>query len=121
MPKMTSREMVDLSREYTFFSWAVQSQVNPIPVEKAEGVHFWDADGKRYLDSLEVLRCKIMGYWYCARFEGILDIIERDGYTLRAEYKNQFVWLKMLWLGVILTIQHIFSQAYYSRGKNTGN
>ncbi len=75
-------------------------------------------EGKRYLDSLEVLRCKIMGYWYCARFEGILDIIERDGYILRAVYKNQFIWLKMLWLGVILTFQHIFSQAYVSRGRN---
>jgi phytoene/squalene synthetase len=66
-------------------------------------------EGKRYLDSLEVLRCKIMGYWYCARFEGILDIIERDGYVLRADYKNHLIWLKMLWLGILVTFQHIFS------------
>ena len=78
-------------------------------------------EGKRYLDSLEVLRCKIMGYWYCARFEGVLDRIERDGYTLRTGYKNQFVWLKMLWLGVTLTIQHISSRAKVARGKKTGN
>ncbi len=50
MTEMTSQEMVDLSREYTFFSWSIQSQVHPIPVSKAEGVYFWDADGKRYLD-----------------------------------------------------------------------
>ncbi len=49
-PRLTSREIVDLNRQYTFFSWSVQSQVNPIPVEKADGVYFWDADGKRYLD-----------------------------------------------------------------------
>ena len=24
--------------------------MNPIPMVKAEGVYFWDADGKRYLD-----------------------------------------------------------------------
>ena len=66
--------------------------------------------GKLYLDSLEVLRCKIMGYWYCARFEGVLDIIERDGYILRDVYQMQFVWLKMLWLGVRLTFQHKFSR-----------
>jgi len=65
-------------------------------------------DGKNYLDSLDVLRCKIMGHWYCARFEGVLDIIERDGYILRADYKKQFVWLKMLWLSVLLTFQHSF-------------
>ena len=76
-------------------------------------------DGKRYLDSLEVLRSKMMGYWYCARFEGILDTIERDGYTLRANYKYQFVWLRMLWLGVTLTIQHFFSRVFITRSKNT--
>jgi taurine--2-oxoglutarate transaminase len=48
--KMTAREIVQLSKEYTFFSWSIQSQVDPIPVVKAEGVYFWDADGKRYLD-----------------------------------------------------------------------
>ena len=47
---LTADEIVQLSKEYTFFSWSIQSQVNPIPVSKAEGVYFWDADGKRYFD-----------------------------------------------------------------------
>jgi taurine--2-oxoglutarate transaminase len=50
MSALTSQEIVQLNRQYTFFSWSVQEQVNPIPVAKAEGVYFWDADGKRYLD-----------------------------------------------------------------------
>ncbi len=50
MTKLTSKEMIELSKEYTFFSWSVQGQVNPIPVTKAEGIYFWDADGKRYID-----------------------------------------------------------------------
>lgn len=48
--KLSSQEIIDLSREYTFFSWSVQSQVHPIPVERAEGIYFWDTDGKRYID-----------------------------------------------------------------------
>lgn len=48
--RLTAREIVDLNKKYTFFSWSIQGQVNPIPVERAEGVYFWDADGKRYLD-----------------------------------------------------------------------
>jgi len=47
---LTSQEIVGLNREYTFFSWSVQSAVNPIPMTRAEGVYFWDADGKRYID-----------------------------------------------------------------------
>src|SRR4030065_278023 len=50
MTKLTSQEIIDLSKEYTFFSWSVQGQVNPIPVGKAEGIYFWDTDGKRYRD-----------------------------------------------------------------------
>jgi taurine--2-oxoglutarate transaminase len=46
----TSSEIVDLNREYTFFSWAVQGAVNPIPAVRADGVYFWDDAGKRYLD-----------------------------------------------------------------------
>jgi taurine--2-oxoglutarate transaminase len=48
--KMSAQEIVDLNREYVLFSWSVQSAVNPIPVERAEGVYFWDVDGKRYID-----------------------------------------------------------------------
>jgi taurine--2-oxoglutarate transaminase len=50
MTKLTTQEIVSLSREYTFFSWSIQGQVNPIPVDKAEGIFFWDTDGKRYYD-----------------------------------------------------------------------
>jgi len=48
--KMTAQEMVALNREYTFFSWSVQSAAAPIPITRAEGVYFWDAYGKRYID-----------------------------------------------------------------------
>ena len=50
MTSLSGNEIVDMNREYTFFSWSVQGQVRPIPVEKAEGVYFWDTNGKRYLD-----------------------------------------------------------------------
>lgn len=42
--------IVDQNKRYTFFSWSVQSTVRPIPVVKGEGVYFWDAEGKKYLD-----------------------------------------------------------------------
>ncbi|RMF33892.1 MAG: aminotransferase class III-fold pyridoxal phosphate-dependent enzyme, partial [Chloroflexi bacterium] len=47
---MNAQEIVRLNREYTFFSWAVQGAVDPIPMARAEGVYFWDAEGRRYLD-----------------------------------------------------------------------
>ncbi len=50
MTPLSAQEIIQLSRQYTFFSWSVQSQVNPIAVVRADGVYFWDADGNRYLD-----------------------------------------------------------------------
>ena len=67
-------------------------------------------EGKRYLDDLDVLRCKIAGYWYSARYEGVLDTIERDGFLLRAEYKKRrktSAWLEIAWLGLSVTLRHI--------------
>jgi phytoene/squalene synthetase len=68
-------------------------------------------EGKRYLDELDVLRCKIVGYWYCARFEVVLDTIERDEYNLRKEYHERrriSTWLKIIWLAVSLSLRHYF-------------
>ena len=48
--RLTTDEILRLNREYTFFSWSAQSKINPIVIDRAEGVHFWDPDGKRYID-----------------------------------------------------------------------
>jgi len=66
-------------------------------------------EGKQYLDELNILRCKIVGHWYCARFELILDAIERDDYVLCAEYNERrkpSTWLKFAWLSLVITIKH---------------
>src|SRR3954451_6616679 len=47
---MTADEIVSLSRKYTLYEWSAQSAVDPIPVERAEGIHFFTPDGKRYID-----------------------------------------------------------------------
>ena len=38
------------AKRYVLHSWSVQDALNPIAVAGAEGRHFWDYDGKRYLD-----------------------------------------------------------------------
>ena len=45
--------------------------------------------GRQYLAQVGSLRCRAAGYAYVARFEGVLDTIERDGYRLRAEYNQR--------------------------------
>jgi phytoene/squalene synthetase len=81
-------------------------------------------DGKRYLDEQEVLRCKIAGYWYCARFEGVLDTIESDGYKLRADYTDRrriSTGLKMGWLVISLTIKHVIRRVLCNPWRHSGS
>ena len=43
-------QIVANAKEHVLYSWSVQNAINPIAVAGAEGRHFWDYDGKRYLD-----------------------------------------------------------------------
>jgi taurine--2-oxoglutarate transaminase len=71
--KLTSQEIVQMGREYTFFSWSVQGLANPIPVERAEGAYFWDADGKRYLDFSSQLMNTNIGHQHPKVVKAIQD------------------------------------------------
>lgn len=65
--------------------------------------------GKVYLTKVENLRCRLAGFLYIARFEIILDAIERDGYILRPEYgerKGIGAWLKVFRLGTSMMLNN---------------
>jgi adenosylmethionine-8-amino-7-oxononanoate aminotransferase len=55
-------EILPLSKQHVFWTWSAQAKVNPIPVTRAEGVYFWDADGKRYLDFNSMTMCVNIGH-----------------------------------------------------------
>jgi taurine--2-oxoglutarate transaminase len=73
MKAITSQEIIDQNKEYTFFSWSVQGAVNPIPVVRAQGVYFWDADGKRYLDFSSTLMNVNIGHQHPKVVKAIQD------------------------------------------------
>jgi taurine--2-oxoglutarate transaminase len=55
-------EILSLSMEHSFWTWSAQAKVSPIPVTHAQGVYFWDADGKRYLDFNSMTMCVNIGH-----------------------------------------------------------
>lgn len=55
-------EIVSSCMETNFWTWSAQAKVNPIPVTRAKGVYFWDADGKRYLDFNSMVMCVNIGH-----------------------------------------------------------
>ena len=48
-PQLGEQIVAD-AKEFVLYSWSVQNAISPIAVAGAEGCHFWDYDGKRYLD-----------------------------------------------------------------------
>jgi taurine--2-oxoglutarate transaminase len=59
---MTADEMIALCKKYTLWSWSAQDAVNPIPMARAEGIYFWDPNGKRYIDMNSQLMCVNIGH-----------------------------------------------------------
>lgn len=62
MLEIPDSEILPLSLEHSFWTWSAQGSVTPIPVTRAKGVYFWDADGKRYLDLNSQLMCVNIGH-----------------------------------------------------------
>ena len=60
--ELSAAEIVDLSKRHTIFSWSAQGSLNPIPMVRGEGIYFWDADGKRYIDMNSQLMCVNIGH-----------------------------------------------------------
>lgn len=47
---MNATEIKTNHTKYNLQSWSRQKGLNPIAVEKGEGIYFWDYDGTRYTD-----------------------------------------------------------------------
>jgi taurine--2-oxoglutarate transaminase len=62
MYEISESDILPLSLEHTFWTWSAQAQVDPIPVTRAQGVYFWDVDGKRYLDLNSMVMCVNIGH-----------------------------------------------------------
>ncbi len=47
---MNGSEIKEMQVKYNLQSWSKQKGINPIPIEKADGIYMWDFDGNRYSD-----------------------------------------------------------------------
>jgi len=59
---MNIEQIKQWEREHVIKSWAVQGTVEPILMDRAEGIHMWDAEGKRYIDFCSGLLCVNIGH-----------------------------------------------------------
>jgi taurine--2-oxoglutarate transaminase len=75
---LSPEEIVELSKRYTLYDWQAQSAASPLPVERAEGVYFWTADGRRFLD----FNSQLMGVNIGHGDKRVVDAIARQAEKL---------------------------------------
>jgi phytoene/squalene synthetase len=71
--------------------------------------HEYFEAGRDYLTRVQNPRCRLAGFAYTARFEWLLDTIEREGYSLRYQYNERRsigTGLHMSWL-VLSSMIHL--------------
>lgn len=62
MKTMSKEEILQYDKAHVLHSWAVQGTLHPMVVDHAEGIYFYDADGKKYYDMSSQLVNLNIGY-----------------------------------------------------------
>src|ERR1700685_745140 len=84
-PTMSGSQIVDLCKKHTLYEWSAQSKVDPIPVARAKGIHFWTPEGKRFIDFNSQLMSVNIGHGD----ERLIQAITEQASTLA--YANPFM------------------------------
>lgn len=71
---MTGEEIKSLQKKYVLQSWSKQGALDPIPIERAEGIYMWDTEGNRYSDMSSQLVNLNVGH----HNEAIIDAIREQ-------------------------------------------
>ena len=76
-----TREIVQDNLDYTLFSWSKQKGIDPIAVQRAEGVYLYDYDGKRYLDFSSGLINVNIGHGHPRVTEAVIKQMQEVSYV----------------------------------------
>lgn len=60
--ELSSEKVKKYDKEYVLHSWSVQGKLDPSVITKAEGIYFWDSEGKKYYDMSSQLVNLNIGY-----------------------------------------------------------
>ena len=77
---MTGKEIKETQKKYVLQSWSKQGNLNPIPVEKAEGIYYYDFEGNRYTDMASQLVNLNLGYGNKDIADAIKEQVDKYSY-----------------------------------------
>ena len=77
---MAGEKIRAADKKYNLHSWSAQGALNPVVVERAEGIYFWDANGKKYFDMSSQLVNMNIGHHNRKVIEAIKEQADRMPY-----------------------------------------
>ncbi len=81
---MNTDEMIESCKRHTMYTWTKGEAVDPLPIERAEGVYFYSPDGKKFLDFNSQLMCVNIGHGHPKVVKAIQDQVEQLTYVFPA-------------------------------------
>lgn len=95
---MSEQNVSDITAQLTYGTWRYQKNWKPLHIVDAEGVYFFDASGKKYLDFSSQLMCSHLGHKNKAVITAIQDQAQQLAYaapgfatTVRAELSEMLL------------------------------
>lgn len=67
----------EYDKKYNLHSWSAQGKLSPLIITKAEGIYFWDSEGKKYFDMSSQLVNLNIGYGNKKVIEAIKNQAEK--------------------------------------------
>lgn len=84
MKKLSGQQVRDYDLQYNLRPWAKQKEQNPIAAERAEGIYFWDYEGKRYYDMSSQLVVSNLGHSNSTVIQAMKEQLDNFAYLAPA-------------------------------------
>lgn len=115
---MTGQEISKDQAKYVLKSWSKQKDIHPIPIEKAEGIYFYDFDGNRYADMSSQLVNLNLGYGNKAIGDAIKEQVDKYCYISPAFGSEPRAKLAKM---IIDLLPDNFSKVFFTNGGADAN
>lgn len=78
---MDTEQMIELCKHHTIYTWSRGEAVDPLPIERADGIYLYTTDGRRFLDFNSQLMCVNIGHNHPRVREAIKEQVDTLTYA----------------------------------------
>lgn len=77
---MNTEQTKKIDREHVIYSWSIQGKVNPIAIDRAEGIYMYTPEGKKIIDFISGLICVNVGHSHPHVLKAMREQMEKITY-----------------------------------------